>query len=107
MRQSIEATMCRQVADLRQELETKSRERAQAAEDQAVRRAEEHLTPQIHALDERLQAHLQALQGRLEEVFPKIASLADHHEGTRAELHPLHARADAAAARLDRLAVQT
>lgn len=99
--------MCRQVADLRQELERKIRDESREAENTAVRRAEESLQPQVQTLDERLQAHLQAIQSRLEEAFPKISALADHHECTRAELQPLHARADAAAARLDRLAVQT
>jgi len=46
-------------------------------------------------------------QVRAEEAFPHIGDLQGAQVSTNSELPPLHARADAAAARLDRLSVQT
>lgn len=107
LRQNIEGTMTRQMADQRLNFERQLKDQAKDAEDTAVRRAEDLLKPQIAALNERLQAHLKSLQLRIEDAFPKIAEVGDVLAATRTEMKPLHARADAAAARLDRLAIQT
>mmetsp|Transcript_48321 Transcript_48321/g.84238 ORF Transcript_48321/g.84238 Transcript_48321/m.84238 type:complete len:837 (+) Transcript_48321:98-2608(+) len=107
LRQSLEATMIRQNVEIRQEFEKKIRDNCKDAEDLALQRAEELLAPQMRAMGERLQGLIQAVQLRAEEAFPKISEVADHLASTRAEVQPLHQRADAAAARLDRVAVET
>lgn len=99
--------MIRQNVEIRQEFEKKIRDNCKDAEDLALQRAEELLAPQMRALGERLQGLIQAVQLRAEEAFPKISEVADQLASTRAEVQPLHQRADAAAARLDRVAVET
>lgn len=99
--------MIRQNVETRQELEKKLRDGCKEAEDLALQRAEELLAPQMRSMGERIQGLIQAVQLRAEEAFPKIAEISDQLSATRAEVQPLHQRADAAAARLDRVAVET
>lgn len=99
--------MIRQNVETRQEFEKKLRDNCKEAEDLALQRAEELLAPQMRSMSERLQGLIQAVQMRAEEAFPKIAEVTDQLSSTRAEVQPLHQRADAAAARLDRVAVET
>jgi len=99
--------MTRQLTEQRIKLEQHISESCKEAENAALRRAEASLKPQIGGLDERWQAKIQEVQLRVEETFPRITEVADLLAATRTEIQPLHARADASAARLDRLAVQT
>mmetsp|Transcript_47575 Transcript_47575/g.110925 ORF Transcript_47575/g.110925 Transcript_47575/m.110925 type:complete len:815 (+) Transcript_47575:95-2539(+) len=107
LRQSIEGTMTQRMTEQRVKLEQHIADSCKDSESAAVRRAEASLKPQISGLDERWQVKIQEVQLRVEEAFPKITEVADLLTATRLEIQPLHARADAAAARLDRLAVQT
>lgn len=99
--------MIRQNVEIRQEFEAKIQSSGKDAEDKALQRAEELLAPQMRAISERLQELVQAAQLRVEEAFPKISEVSDLLGATRSEIQPLQQRADAAAARLDRVAVET
>eukprot|EP00927_Polykrikos_kofoidii_P053883 TRINITY_DN48407_c0_g1_i1.p1 TRINITY_DN48407_c0_g1~~TRINITY_DN48407_c0_g1_i1.p1 ORF type:complete len:832 (+),score=195.37 TRINITY_DN48407_c0_g1_i1:120-2615(+) len=107
LRESFEATLTRQMFDYRLEFEKKLKEHCRIAEDNAVRRSEEHLLPRQNQVSDELKVHLRSTQAKNDEAIAKASHIADQQAGLHAEVQPLHARADATSARLDRLAVQT
>jgi len=107
LRESFEATLKRQLFDYRTEFEGKLKVACKTAEENAVRRAEEALIPKQFEVRDEFKNHLRATHALNEEAISKTAAVADSHAALTAEVHPIHARCDAAAARLDRLAVQT
>uniref|UniRef100_A0A6T8V2M6 Uncharacterized protein n=1 Tax=Noctiluca scintillans TaxID=2966 RepID=A0A6T8V2M6_NOCSC len=104
LRQNLEGSMHRQMADQRLAFDRQLKDHSKDAEDAAVRRAEDFLKPQMFALSERLQTQMNALHLRVaEDALPKIVDVSAQMALHRTETQPLHSRIEASAAQIERL----
>mmetsp|Transcript_70951 Transcript_70951/g.154151 ORF Transcript_70951/g.154151 Transcript_70951/m.154151 type:complete len:845 (-) Transcript_70951:44-2578(-) len=106
LRQQMEATMLRRDKDMREEFEQRLAEGCQATEESAIKRTLDRLQPDVSALGKRLQESVAAVDHKADQAPPQIAQVVEQLSVLRTEVQALTNRADAAAARLDRLGVQ-
>eukprot|EP00929_Paragymnodinium_shiwhaense_P123037 TRINITY_DN9644_c0_g1_i1.p1 TRINITY_DN9644_c0_g1~~TRINITY_DN9644_c0_g1_i1.p1 ORF type:complete len:822 (+),score=274.73 TRINITY_DN9644_c0_g1_i1:91-2556(+) len=106
LRQQIEATTLRRLQDTREELEVKMAESCKASEDQAIERCSAQLKPLMKEQEAKYQAQLAQVQMAADQSPPRIQETVEKLNVMKQEVAPLYSRADAAAARLDRLGVQ-
>jgi hypothetical protein len=107
LRQQMEATLIRRLHDQREEIDLKLAESCKATEDAAVQRCSGHIMPKVEEGEKKLQAKLDQVQLKADKAPPRIQEVWEQCIALKNEITPLHTRADAAAARLDRLGVQS
>eukprot|EP00927_Polykrikos_kofoidii_P002842 TRINITY_DN11138_c0_g1_i1.p1 TRINITY_DN11138_c0_g1~~TRINITY_DN11138_c0_g1_i1.p1 ORF type:complete len:861 (-),score=217.86 TRINITY_DN11138_c0_g1_i1:103-2685(-) len=107
LRQQMEATMIRRLHDQREELEQKMAESCRSTQEEAIRLTSEQLHPYMKEVEKKLQARLDQVQLQTDQAPPRIQEVLEMLMALKNEVTPLHSRADAAAARLDRLGVQS